>query len=80
MIAELAATAQVSTRVLLPRFGPKPLLPDGMILAAASMLMVHQLAVNSKYASHVLPYSLILREGFGLIVPNQHPVICNKKR
>ena len=32
LVAALAATAQVSNRVLLPRFGPKPIVPIGLLV------------------------------------------------
>jgi sugar phosphate permease len=64
----LAATAQVSNRILLPRFGPKPIVPIGLLVSAVAMFGLHLLGVHSSYASHVLPYLLVLGVGFGLSV------------
>jgi EmrB/QacA subfamily drug resistance transporter len=68
MVAALAATAQVSNRVLLPRFGPKPIVPIGLLVAAAAMFGLHLVGLHSSYVSHVLPYLLVLGFGFGLSV------------
>jgi EmrB/QacA subfamily drug resistance transporter len=68
MVAALAGMAQVSNRVLLPRWGPKPIVPAGLLLDAASLLMLHRLGLHSSYATHVLPYLILLGLGFGLSV------------
>ena len=66
MVAALATMAQVSLRVLLPKFGPKPVVPIGMICAAVAMYALHLVGLHSSYASHVLPYIILLGFGFGL--------------
>jgi EmrB/QacA subfamily drug resistance transporter len=68
MVAALAATAQVSNRVLLPRFGPKPVVPVGLLLAASALFGFHFVGLHSSYASHVLPYLIVLGIGLGLSV------------
>ena len=68
MVAALAATAQVSNRVLLPRFGPKPIVPIGLLVAAAALFGLHLVGLHSSYVSHVLPYLIVLGFGFGLSV------------
>jgi EmrB/QacA subfamily drug resistance transporter len=68
LVAALAATAQVSNRSLLPRFGPKPIVPLGMLIAAAAMFGLHLVGLHSSYWSHVFPYLLVLGVGFGLSV------------
>jgi hypothetical protein len=66
MVAALATMAQVSNRVLLPKFGPKPIVPIGMLCAAAAMYGLHRVGLHSAYVSHVLPYIILLGFGFGL--------------
>lgn len=66
MVAALAGTAQVSNRVLLPRVGPKIIVPIGLLVGAVAMYMLHLLGLHSSYASHVLPYLILLGFGFGL--------------
>jgi len=66
MIAALAGMAQVSNRVLLPRLGPKAIVPTGLLMNAAALYLLHRVGLHSSYASHVLPYLLLLGLGFGL--------------
>ncbi|MDF2258559.1 MFS transporter [Streptomyces ferralitis] len=69
LIAVLVVTSQITTTVLLPRFGPKPLVPAGMMLAAAGMALLTRLGVDSGYLSHVLPSLLLMGIGMGLVLP-----------
>jgi EmrB/QacA subfamily drug resistance transporter len=66
MVAALASMAQVSNRFLLPRFGPKLIVPIGLLMGAAAMYMLHLVGLHSSYVGHVLPYLILLGFGFGL--------------
>jgi predicted MFS family arabinose efflux permease len=67
MMGAIITTATlVSTRVL-PRTGPRPLIPTGMVLAAAAMLLLTRVGVNTAYATHVLPALLLSGVGMGLV-------------
>ena len=66
MIAALAGMAQVSNRVLLPRFGPKVIVPTGLLMNAAALYLLHRVGLHSSYVSQVLPYLVLLGLGFGL--------------
>jgi predicted MFS family arabinose efflux permease len=68
MVAALSAMAQVSNRTLLPRFGPKRIVPIGLLVCAAAMYGLHLVGLHSSYASHVLPYIVVLGIGFGMSV------------
>jgi len=68
LVVVLAAMAQVSNRILLPRFGPRPIVPIGLLVCAAAMFGLHLIGLHSSYASHVLPYLVVLGVGFGLSV------------
>jgi EmrB/QacA subfamily drug resistance transporter len=68
LVAALATMAQVSNRFLLPRFGPKPIVPLGLLISAAALFGLHLVGLHSSYVSHVLPYLLVLGVGFGLSV------------
>jgi EmrB/QacA subfamily drug resistance transporter len=68
LVAALAVTAQVSNRILLPRFGPKPIVPIGLLVSAAALFGLHLVGLHSSYVSHVLPYLIVLGIGFGLSV------------
>jgi EmrB/QacA subfamily drug resistance transporter len=65
--AAIMVTATTANTVVLPRVGPRWLTTGGMLLAAAGMLILTGLGVDSSYASHVLPALLISGVGFGLI-------------
>jgi EmrB/QacA subfamily drug resistance transporter len=66
MVAALAGTAQISNRVLLPKLGPKIIVPIGLLTDAVAMFLLHLVGLNSTYVSHVLPYLIVLGIGFGL--------------
>jgi predicted MFS family arabinose efflux permease len=68
MVAALATMAQVSNRILLPKFGPKPIVPIGLLMAAAALFGLHLVGLHSSYVTHVLPYLIVLGFGFGLSV------------
>ena len=68
LIAGLAAMAQVSNRYLLPRLGPRPIVPTGLLIAGAAMYGLHFVTQHSSYLTHVLPYLLVLGIGLGLSV------------
>ncbi|HWD56527.1 MAG TPA: MFS transporter [Acidimicrobiales bacterium] len=68
LVAALAATAQVANLVLLPRVGPKPIVPIGLLVSAAALFGLHLVGLHSSYATHVLPYLIVLGIGFGLSV------------
>lgn len=65
MVAVMVGMAQVSIRVLLPRFGPKTILPIGMCINAVAIYLLHFVGLHSSYASHILPCLVLLGLGFG---------------
>jgi len=69
MILSLVAAAQLSTNVLLPRLGPKVMVPAGMVLGTIGMLWLTRLDVDSVYASGVLPALILLGLAMGSIMP-----------
>lgn len=56
----------VNTR-LLPRTGPRPLIPTGMLLGAAAMGLLTRIEVDSGYTSHLLPSMIMLGCGMGMV-------------
>lgn len=68
MVAAIVIASTVSNAVLLPRVGPKPLVPTGMLMAALGMVILTQIGVSSSYAGHVLPALLVIGLGLGLIL------------
>jgi EmrB/QacA subfamily drug resistance transporter len=67
MIGVLIATSTTSSTILLPRFGPRLLVPTGLFLAAIGMVLFTGLDTHSTYAAHVLPGLLVLGVGIGLL-------------
>ncbi|HEY4928596.1 MAG TPA: MFS transporter [Acidimicrobiales bacterium] len=66
MVVALALTAQVSNRILLPKVGPKVIVPIGLLCDALTMFMLHRVGLHSAYISHVFPYLVLAGLGFGL--------------
>jgi EmrB/QacA subfamily drug resistance transporter len=69
MVGILMVIAQLSISVLVPRLGPKIVLPAGMLLAAAGLLWLTGLDLDSTYAANILPPLLLLGVGLGLVMP-----------
>ncbi|SFD98330.1 drug resistance transporter, EmrB/QacA subfamily [Actinacidiphila alni] len=69
MIGALMVSAQLATNSLMPRFGPRPIVPLGMAMAGAGMAWLTVLDLNSTYAAHVLPQLLVIGFGIGLALP-----------
>jgi len=69
MIGMLVLAAQLSTNLLVPRFGPKIMVPFGMMLGAIGMVYLTNLDLNSVYVVDVLPPLMIIGFGMGSIMP-----------
>ncbi|MFI9275976.1 MFS transporter [Kitasatospora sp. NPDC052896] len=67
MIGLVMAGAVFSGAVLLPRTGPRPLVPIGCVLSAIGMAILTGIQADSSYAGAVLPALLVTGIGFGLI-------------
>ncbi|WP_410607816.1 MFS transporter [Amycolatopsis sp. lyj-109] len=66
MVATLMLSATTATAVLLPRFGPRPLVPTGMAIAAVGLFWLSGIGLGSTYASGVLGPLLVMGFGIGL--------------
>lgn len=69
MILLLITAAQLSTNIFVPRFGPKVMVPIGMIIATIGMVYLTHLDASSEYLPDVLPPLAILGLGMGTIMP-----------
>jgi EmrB/QacA subfamily drug resistance transporter len=78
MIGALMVSAQLATNTLLPRLGPRPIVPLGMALSAAGMAWLTTLGMNSTYAGNVLPPLLVIGFGLGLVVPTAMSVATER--
>lgn len=69
MIAALVVSAQVSTNVTGPRFGPRAVVPAGMLLASAGLVWLTGIGAHSSYAAHILPPLVVIGLGLGHVMP-----------
>ncbi|MER5836425.1 MFS transporter [Streptomyces sp. NPDC002130] len=70
MVGALMVMAQLGTTVLLPRLGPKTVVPLGFAVATAGMAWLTGIGVGSSYASAVLPQLVVIGVGLGLVMPS----------
>jgi len=66
--AGIAASANLSTIVLMPRVGPKPLAAAGMLTAAGAMTWFAHLGVHTAYAAGVLGPLVLTGIGLGAVI------------
>lgn len=69
MVGALMVMAQLGTTVLLPRLGPRTVVPLGFAVATAGMAWLTGIGVGSSYASAVLPQLVVIGVGLGLVMP-----------
>ena len=68
MVAAIVAASTTSSGVLMPRVGPRPLVPVGMLFAAGGMsILAAQLGLRSSYLDWILPALLLTGAGLGLV-------------
>jgi EmrB/QacA subfamily drug resistance transporter len=64
----IAVAANLSTIVLMPRLGPKPLVAAGFVVAAGAMTWFAQLGPHTAYADGVLGPLILAGIGLGLVI------------
>jgi EmrB/QacA subfamily drug resistance transporter len=68
MIAAIVAASTTSSGVLMPRVGPRPLVPAGMLLSAGGLsILAAQLGLRTSYLDWILPALLLTGAGLGLV-------------
>ncbi|MCW2778400.1 MAG: multidrug transporter [Frankiales bacterium] len=67
MLAMIMVTAIGLATALVPRVGPRPLVPTGALLAAVGMVLLTRLDLDSSYVRDVLPALLVIGAGLGLV-------------
>jgi EmrB/QacA subfamily drug resistance transporter len=68
MVVALSLTSLVASSKLLPRVGPRPLVPPGLVVAAVGMIIFTRLGARSDYLPHILPGLLVLGVGLGAAI------------
>jgi EmrB/QacA subfamily drug resistance transporter len=66
--AGLILASNLSTIVLMPRVGPRPLVASGMLAAAAAMAWLAQLGPHTGYAHGVLGPIIVASAGVGMVI------------
>jgi EmrB/QacA subfamily drug resistance transporter len=66
--AGLVLASNLSTIVLMPRFGPRPLVASGMLAAAGGAVWLALLGAHSGYAADVLGPIILAGIGLGLVI------------
>jgi EmrB/QacA subfamily drug resistance transporter len=67
MTGGIIVVATVGSTVLVQRYSGRVLVPLGMLIAAVGLAILTQISVDGNYASVVLPGSIILGAGMGLV-------------
>jgi EmrB/QacA subfamily drug resistance transporter len=68
IVGGIAVAANLSTIVLMPRIGPKPLVPSGMLVGAGAMVWFAQLGPHTAYVDGVLGPLILTGIGLGMVI------------
>ncbi|POX61567.1 MFS transporter [Streptomyces sp. Ru62] len=68
MIVASSSASAVANNVLVRRIGPKPVVPLGMAIAAAGLIWMTKLDLNSGYVAQVLPQLVLVGIGLGTVI------------
>jgi EmrB/QacA subfamily drug resistance transporter len=67
LLAGIMLSATTAGSILVPRVGPRPLVPVGALVAAGGMAYLTRLGLHSTYAGGVLPALIVIGLGLGLV-------------
>ncbi|MFD4460302.1 MFS transporter [Nocardia sp. NPDC058480] len=65
MVAGMVVSSTTAPSLLLPKFGPKIVISGGFLVAAAGMLWLTRIGLDSGYVTHILPALVLLGLGLG---------------
>ncbi|WTN37611.1 MFS transporter [Streptomyces sp. NBC_00631] len=68
LVSALMVGSQLATNWLVPKFGPKVVVPFGALLATGGLVWLTRLDLHSGYTGHVLPPILLVGGGIGLLM------------
>ncbi|RPE37589.1 EmrB/QacA subfamily drug resistance transporter [Streptomyces sp. Ag109_O5-1] len=68
MIVASSSASAVANNVLVRRIGPKPVVPLGMAIAAAGLVWMTTLDLDSGYVAQVLPQLVLVGIGLGTVI------------
>jgi EmrB/QacA subfamily drug resistance transporter len=67
MTGSLIVVASTASTTLVTRVSSRILIPAGMLISAVGMYLLTHISLTSSYASHVLPATILLGVGLGLV-------------
>jgi EmrB/QacA subfamily drug resistance transporter len=68
MVAAIIAASTISSGLLMPRTGPRPLVTAGLLIGAGGLsLLAAQLSLHTSYLDWILPAVLLVGVGLGLV-------------
>ncbi|HEY2549168.1 MAG TPA: MFS transporter, partial [Streptosporangiaceae bacterium] len=68
MVAAIVVASTTSSGLLMPRVGPRPLVPAGLLAVAGGLaLLASQLGLRTSYLDWILPSLLLVGAGLGLV-------------
>ncbi len=68
MIAALVASSTLSSGLLMPRLGPRLLVPAGLVIAAGGLvILAAQMATDTSYPAVILPGLVVIGIGLGMV-------------
>jgi len=68
MIAAIVVASTASSGALMPRTGPRPLIPAGLLVAAGGLvILAAQLGLRTSYLDWILPALLLVGAGLGVV-------------
>ncbi len=65
MVAGMVASSTTAPSLLLPKVGPKVVISGGFLVAAAGMLWLTRIGLDTGYVTHILPALILLGLGLG---------------
>ncbi|NDZ81250.1 DHA2 family efflux MFS transporter permease subunit [Streptomyces sp. SID10853] len=69
MILMLMLLAQLSINLLMPKIGPKVMVPIGTLFAAGGLAWLTRIDLSSSYSADILPPLLLIGAGIGMVMP-----------
>ncbi|WP_405944236.1 DHA2 family efflux MFS transporter permease subunit [Streptomyces sp. NBC_00932] len=69
MILMLMLLAQLSINLLMPKIGPKIMVPIGTLFAAGGLAWLTRIDLSSSYSADILPPLLLIGAGIGMVMP-----------
>ena len=68
MIAAIVVASTTCSGVLMPRVGPRPLVPVGLLIAACGLsILAAQLGLHTSYLNWILPALVLVGAGLGVV-------------